>query len=120
MDENKIYDLLEKIYIEVQDTKSEVKTIKCDVEGLKEDVKGLKVDVEGLKVDVRKLGIKIDNEIIPIQKALLDGYHDNAEHINAIDDKVDSLQIDVNSLTAKTAYNDSRIIGMSKDLKKAK
>ena len=120
MDENKIFDLLEKIYVEVQSTKDDVSTLKSDVSTLKGDVNTLKSDVSTLKGDVRKIGIKIDEEIIPIQKALLDGYKQNAEQIAIMDEKIDKLQIDVNCLTAKTAYNDSRIIEISRDFKKAK
>jgi len=36
------------------------------------------------------------------------------------DDKIDRLQMDVNSISMKVSYNDSRIIEISKDIKKAK
>lgn len=106
MEENKIFDLLEKIYIEVQDTKNEVKkhTLRLD----------------NLESEVKKIGVKIDNDLIPTDKALLDGYKHNSENIAVIDDKIDQLQIDVNNLTMKTVNNDSRIIEMSKNLKRVK
>ena len=113
MDENKMFDLLEKIYVEVQETKS-------DISDIKEDVSILKEDVSSLKKEVRRIGIQIDEEIIPVQRALLDGYHDNAEKISILDDKVDRLQMDVNSLSAKTAFNDNRIIEISKNFKNVK
>lgn len=99
MEENKIFDLLEKFYGEFQE---------------------LKNDVNNIKNDIRKIDIKIDEQLIPTDKALLDGYKDNAEHISIIDDKVDGLQMDVNSISMKVAYNDNRIIEISKDLKRAK
>lgn len=99
MNEDKIFGLLEKFYGEFQELKS---------------------DVNGMKNDIRKIDIKIDEQLIPTDKALLDGYKDNAEHIAIIDDKVDRLQMDVNSISIKATYNDSRIIEMSKDIKKAK
>jgi hypothetical protein len=42
---------------------------------------------------------------------------ENSEKMYDLNDK---LQINVNSLTAKTVYNDSRIIEISRDIKKAK
>ena len=106
MDENKIFGLLEKIYVEVQEVKNEVQEIKNEVKEVKNEVK--------------KINVKIDGKLIPTDKALLDGYKDNAEHITIVDDKIDRLQMDVNSISMKVSYNDSRIIEISKDLKKAK
>lgn len=80
MNEDKIFNLLEKFYVEFHE---------------------LKGDVSELKKDVRKVNIKIDEEIIETQKALLDGYKDNAEHIAILDDKVDRLQMDVNNMSMK-------------------
>ena len=82
MDENKVYDLLEKFYIEFQE----------------------------LKQDVKKIDLKIEEQLIQTDKALLDGYKDNAEHISIIDDKIDRLQMDVNNMSMKILYNDNRII----------
>ncbi|MBU3182525.1 hypothetical protein [Clostridium psychrophilum] len=111
MDENKMFDLLEKIYIEVQETKKEVK-IHTD--------KFNNVDnrLEGLENEIKKLGARIDGELIPTSDALLDGYKGDSEHITIIDDKIDRLQIDVNSISMKVSYNDSRIIEISKNLRK--
>jgi DNA repair ATPase RecN len=113
MDENKVFDLLEKIYIEVQETKSEVKSHT-------ERFNNVESRLDTIENQVKKLSVKIDAELIPTDKAILDGYKDNAEHIEIIDDKIDRLQIDVNSISMKVSYNDSRIIEISKDLKKAK
>ena len=113
MDENKIFDLLEKIYIDVQETKSEVKNHT-------ERFNNVESRLDTIQKEVKKLGITIDEKLIPTDNAILDGYKDNAEHITIIDDKIDRLQIDVNSISMKVSYNDSRIIEISKDLKKAK
>ena len=120
MDESKMFDLLEKIYVEVQETKSDISGIKEGVSILKEDVSNLKQDVSILKKEVRRIGIQIDEEIIPVQRALLDGYQDNSEKISILDDKVDRLQMDVNIISAKTAFNDNRIIEISKNFKNVK
>jgi len=113
MDENKIFDLLEKIYIDVQETKSEVKNHT-------ERFNSVESRLDTIQKEVKKLGITINEKLIPNDNAILDGYKDNAEHITIIDDKIDRLQIDVNSISMKVSYNDSRIIEISKDLKKAK
>ena len=109
MDENKMFDLLEKIYIEVKSHGDRLDTIETEVK---------KIGV--LENEIKKLGVAIDGKLIPTSEALLDGYKGNSEHITIIDDKIDRLQMDVNSITMKVTYNDSRIIEISKDLKKVK
>ena len=110
MDENKVFEFMTKMYSEMQ-------------EGFKENGKRfdtMENRLDTIDSDFKKMGAKIDGKLIPTSEALLDGYKDNAEHITIIDDKVDRLQIDVNSISMKVSYNDSRIIEISKDLKKAK
>ena len=109
-DDNKLFEFMTKIYSEMQE----------GFKGLKTEIKSIKEEISSIKEEVKKIGIKIDSELIPTDIAILDGYKDNAEHITIIDDKIDRLQIDVNSLSMKATYNDSRIIEISKDLKKAK
>lgn len=58
-------------------------------------------------------------KLIPT-KVLLDRYKDNSEHITIIDDKIDSLKIDVNTTTMKASYSCNKIIEISKDIKRAK
>lgn len=110
MADNEMFELMSKMYSEIQ-------------EGFKDIKKELNDHTErfdSIENDIKKLGAKIDGKLIPTSEALLDGYKANAEHITIIDDKVDRLQIDVNSISMKVSYNDSRIIEISKDLKKAK
>jgi predicted nucleic acid-binding Zn-ribbon protein len=113
MDENKIFELLEKIYVEVQSHGKRLDNI---------DDKFNSIDKTfgSLENEIRKIGLKIDEEIIPTQQSLLDGYKQNAEHINAIEDKIDNMQMDINTLTMKVSYNDNRIIEISKNIKKAR
>jgi peptidoglycan hydrolase CwlO-like protein len=103
MGDDKLFELMSKMYSEMQD-------------GFKKNDKRF----DSVENDIKKLGAKIDGKLIPTSEALLDGYKDNAENITIIDDKIDRLQIDVNSITMKVSYNDSRIIEISKDIKKAK
>jgi len=117
MDENKIFEFMTKMYSEMQEG---FKDIKSDVKSVKEEVKENTKRLDIIENDVKKLGARIDGKLIPTSEALLDGYKDNSEHITIIDDKIDRLQIDVNTITMKVSYNDSRIIEISKDIKKAK
>ena len=118
-DDNKLFEFMTKMYSEMQEGFKEVKSIKNEVSSIKNEVDSIKNEVNSIKDEVRKLGIKIDSELIPTAVATLDGYKDNAEHILIIDDKIDRLRIDVNNISMKTIYNDSRIIEISRDLKKA-
>ncbi|MBU3156891.1 hypothetical protein [Clostridium estertheticum] len=108
MDENKIFEFMTKMYSEMQEGFKDIKT------EVKENTKRL----DAIENDVKKLGVRIDGKLIPTSDALLDGYKGNSEHITIIDDKIDRLQIDVNSIIMKMSYNDSRIIEISKNLRK--
>ncbi|MBC8059306.1 MAG: hypothetical protein H7Y18_01420 [Clostridiaceae bacterium] len=111
--DDKMFELLEKIYVEVKGHTEQFKNVENRLDNLESKV-------DGIENDIKKLSIKIDSELIPNAVATLDGYKDNSEHLTIIDDKIDRLQIDVNSISMKTTYNDTRIIEISKDLKKAK
>jgi hypothetical protein len=73
MDENKILQLLDKVYIDVQETKLKVN--------------GIENKVNIIENEVKKLSITVDEKLIPTDKALLDGYKGNAEHISILDEK---------------------------------
>lgn len=107
--DDKVFDMLEKIYIEVQSHGNRLNVIENEVK-----------KISSLENEIKKVGMQIDGKVIPTSEALLDGYKGNSENITIIDDKIDRLQIDVNSITMKVSYNDSRIIEISKDLRKVK
>lgn len=94
--EEKIFSLLEKVYIELQDTKKE---LKAEIQDLRTELKG---DIENLRTELKA-------EI-----------QENREGIEKLHSGMDELKIDVNSLTAKTARNENKIIELSKDLKRVK
>ena len=110
MADNEMFELMSKMYSEIQE----------GFKDIKKELNDHTERFENIENDIKKLGASIDGKVIPTSEALLDGYKDNAEHITIIDDKVDRLQIDVNSISMKVSYNDSRIIEISKYLKKAK
>ncbi|MBW9152329.1 hypothetical protein [Clostridium estertheticum] len=122
MSDDKMFEFMTKMYSEMQegfkDIKTEFKDIKTEVNDIKTEIKENTKRLDAIENDVKKLGVKIDGKLIPTSDALLDGYKGNSEHITIIDDKIDRLQIDVNSISMKVSYNDSRIIEISKNLRK--
>jgi len=74
MDENKMFDLLEKIYVDVQEIRKEVKS---------HTDKFNNVDnrLDGLENEIKKLGARIDGKLLSTSEDFLDGYKDNSEHI---------------------------------------
>lgn len=79
-----VFELITKMYAEMQNGFK-----KSDK--LKSDVGTLKSDVGTLKSDVKKIGAKIDGDITPKIEALLDGYKQNSEHLTRLENKTDKL-----------------------------
>ena len=113
VDTNEMFDLLTKMYSEVQGMKSDIKGMKSDINGMKSDINGRLDNIE-LKVD--KTNIIIENDIKPKIEALFDGYKQNTESIDVLSNKVDDLQTDINNLTIRTLKNENNIIHFSKTL----
>jgi len=99
MNEERILDLLEKVYTEFS------KKFDAVEQELKE-----------VRQDVKKLNAKIDGEISDKIRALFDDRQVVHEKFNEINEKIDRLQMDVNNLTVKTIYHDNRIIELGKKL----
>ncbi|AKL93644.1 hypothetical protein CACET_c01260 [Clostridium aceticum] len=117
--EEKMFLMLEKIYSELQGVKgevnglnseasslksevgslnSEVSSLKSEVGSLNSEVSSLKSEVSSLKSEVRensqrltKLETKVENEVVTKINSLFDGYIQNTETINRVEDKVDHL-----------------------------
>ena len=115
MNDDKMFEFMTKMYSEMQEG---FKDIKNNDKIHTERFDNLENRLDSLENEVKKIGVKIDGKLIPTSVALLDGYKGNTEHITIIDDKIDRLQIDVNSISMKVLYNDSRIIEISKNLRK--
>lgn len=82
---DQVFDLLEKVYTELQDTKTE------------------------LKQDIRKIEMVLENEIKPNIKTLFEAQVQTNEHLVSIDKKLeehdrrfDILETKVDALSAKT------------------
>lgn len=101
--ENKTFELLEKMYIEMQQGFSKVNE-----------------RLDNLESDVKKIGATIDGDIKIKTEALFDGYKGNTENLEIIDDKLDNIQMDINNLSMKTSNNDNKIIEINKKLKSIK
>ena len=115
--EDKVFDLLEKMFLEIQNVKSEMQTMQSEMQTVKSEVQTVKSEVQTVKSEV----IKNQNSIVKLEEAfhnkigiLFDADQRTQEKLQQIEEKVDILQIDVNSLTAKTAHNESRIIELSR------
>lgn len=110
-DNKEMFELLTKMYSEVQGIKSEVQGIKSEVKEMKSDVNGR---LDSLEITVNKTNIVIENDIKPKIEALFDGYKQNTESINVLTGKVDDLQTDVNNLTIRTLKNENNMNHFSK------
>ena len=73
MNEEKIYDLIEKIYLKLEETTQEVKKSGMDIFSLKADV------------------VRLENQIHDKFGVLYDAYYGSGERLGRIEDKVDSL-----------------------------
>jgi len=113
-DNNEMFDLLTKMYSEVQGIKSEVQEMKTSINGRFD---GLEYKVNNLESTVNKTNIIIENDIKPRIESLFDGYTQNTEAINLLTDKVDDLQVDVNNLTIRTIKNEKNIIHFSRKMR---
>lgn len=78
--ENKIYDLLEKVYIEVQDTKKELQDTRKDLQETKVEVKENRKDI-----------IRLENEMSNKISILFDGQKATNDRLDRIEKKLDDL-----------------------------
>jgi len=76
--DDKVLNLLEKIYIEVQ----------ANTKELRDGQKQLENRLDGLEEEIKKLGAKIDEDLSPKIEALLDGYKQNSEQLTRIENEI--------------------------------
>ena len=106
MENEKLFEFMEKMYVEMQGGFKSV------------DVRFDKMDG---RLDRLEAGqISLENRLEDTRKTLFDGYIQTTEKLTMLDKKIDHLQIDVNNLSMKTINNDTRIIEISQELKRAK
>ena len=117
-DNDQMFELLTKMYSEVQGMKSDMNerfdNLENRFDNLENRFDNLEGRVDNLDSVVRKTNMTIENEIKPKIDALFDGYKQNTEAIYDLTNKVDDLQADVNNLTIRTLKNENSIIHLSK------
>lgn len=99
--DDKIFDLLEKMYLEIQDVKENMAT-KEELYGVKQELQGVKAnmatkqELQGVKQDI----IRMENKMDENHKALYDGYkqsiegiHELKKDIEKLTDRVDNQEI---------------------------
>lgn len=97
---NDLFELMTKMYGEIQEMKGEFNN-----------------RFDKVEKEVTQTNVTIENDIKPKIEALFDGYKQNTESINQVSDKVDEIQRDINSLTIKTLRNENNIIDITKIIK---
>ncbi|MDR3596206.1 hypothetical protein [Clostridium sp.] len=110
---NEMFDLLNKMYSEVQGIKSDITSMKLSMHEMRNDIDG-RLDKLVYKVD--KTNITVENDLKPKIEVLFDGHIQNAESINELTNNIDDLHIDVNDLKIKTLKNENNISNFSKIL----
>ena len=80
-DNEKIYDLMEKLYSETQKGFEQVNT-----------------RIEGLEKEIRKTNLVIEHDIKPKIEVLFDGQKQNSDKLDSLDSKVDNLENKVDNL----------------------
>ncbi|HAE92596.1 MAG TPA: hypothetical protein DCG60_08155 [Tissierella sp.] len=83
--DDKVFDLMEKMYIEFS---KRFDNMENDIKDLKGDVGSLKTDVGSLKTDVTKLNTKIEHDLMPKITALFDDYKQNSDKLDRIEKEV--------------------------------
>lgn len=81
MDNEKLFNLMEKMYIEMH---SNFKEVRADINGLKSDVTGLKADVKDLKAGQ----LRLEDRLEDTSKTLFDGYMQNTERLTRIEEEL--------------------------------
>lgn len=85
MENEKMFDLMSKIYAELQSTKNEMKQGFSEVNSRLDKVENR---LDKVEKEVTKLGTVIDGEVSPKITALFDGYKANSEQLNRIEKEV--------------------------------
>lgn len=116
-DDDKNSKFLAKIYYEMQQC---FKELSAEIKEIKKETHRNTVWIDFIEHEIEQLGIKVSNNLIPINSSILEGIKNTNEHIIRLDDKIHRLQINANNLMIKAADNNRRIIRMSRNLKKLK
>lgn len=114
MDNNKLFDLMTKMYNDMQDMKDDMQGMKDDMnQGFKE----VKSEIADNRKSIIKLDTKIETEITDKIRGLYDNRSQVQDQLIVVNNKLDNLQITVNDIGVKTLVTDSKIIDLKKHLK---
>ena len=103
MENEKLFDLMTKMYSEMQNGFKEVRNEITDIKSDLGDVKRTVINIE------QNHGQKLE--------ALFDGYTQNNSQLDIVDDKVDTLQKSVNDLKIRTIVTDNKLIDLSRKVR---
>lgn len=81
MENNKTFELMTKMYAEMQEG---FKDVKNDISGMKGDISNMKDDIN----DFKKTVVNIEQDHGKKLEALFDGYKQNSEQLTRIEDEV--------------------------------
>ena len=80
----------EKIMLEKLDNiENDISGMKVEMSDMKEDISGIKAEMSSMKNDIsalKKTAIKVETDLIPKTKLMLDSYMSIAEKVNSYDD----------------------------------
>lgn len=128
MENEKMFSLLEKIYAEVQETKAEVKKANARIDSLEFKVDKNTMLLERVNENANILaevqqsfsqqlerakdkdGKTLGERLEIIELAVSNTSKSLQDNFSTLNGKVDDLQIDINTLTAKTAKTDTKVI----------
>lgn len=85
---NALFELMTKMYSEMQEIKGEINSIKGEVNGIKGEVKNINTRLDNVEKEVVKTNVAIEQDIKPSISALLDGYKQNSEQITRVEKKL--------------------------------
>lgn len=92
MSNEKIYELLEKMYIEftnrLENIDSRFEKVDSRFESLEKDISEVKSSQSRLETRMDKLEIRLETEVIDKVRVLFDGYQLHTEQLNRIEEKI--------------------------------
>lgn len=70
-----------------------------------------------MKLFLYMTNLILEHELTPKIEALFDGYKQHTQQIDRVDDKVDEMHKDLNTLTMKALAQQNNLIDLTKKLK---
>ncbi len=90
--EDKLFELMTKLYSEMQEgfkhTNERIDSMEGELKSVKGEVQSVKDDVQSVRDDVKKIKITIEHDLKPKIEALFDGYKQNTEKLERIEEEV--------------------------------